>query len=81
MWELAWIRRTCSRRAMTFKSEAGVEKTLEQIDRTIGLENVPVIHVNDSKIPLGGTSGPAREYWAKEKLAKRRSRGFCSIRD
>ena len=24
------------------------------IDRTIGLENVPVFHVNDSKIPLGG---------------------------
>src|SRR5271166_5413081 len=36
------------------KSEAGLEQTIDAIDRTIGLENVPVIHVNDSKIPLGG---------------------------
>jgi deoxyribonuclease-4 len=36
------------------KSESGLASTLGQIDSTIGLENVPVIHVNDSKIPLGG---------------------------
>jgi len=36
------------------KSEAGLEQTIDAIDRTIGLEKVPVIHVNDSKIPLGG---------------------------
>jgi hypothetical protein len=36
------------------RSEAGLEQTIDAIDRTIGLENVPVIHVNDSKIPLGG---------------------------
>ena len=36
------------------KSEAGLERTIEEIDRIIGLENVPVFHVNDSKIPLGG---------------------------
>lgn len=36
------------------RSEAGLEQTIEAIDRTIGLENVPVIHANDSKIPLGG---------------------------
>ena len=36
------------------KSEAGFEQTLETIDRILGLENVPVFHVNDSKIPLGG---------------------------
>lgn len=35
-------------------SAAGLEQTLDAIDRTIGLQNVPVIHVNDSKIPLGG---------------------------
>jgi deoxyribonuclease-4 len=35
-------------------SEAGLEQTIDAIDRTIGLENVPVIHVNDSKIALGG---------------------------
>jgi deoxyribonuclease-4 len=36
------------------KSEAGLEQTIDTIDRTIGLDRVPVIHVNDSKIPLGG---------------------------
>jgi deoxyribonuclease-4 len=36
------------------RSEAGLEQTIDTIDRTIGLEKVPVIHVNDSKIPLGG---------------------------
>jgi deoxyribonuclease IV len=36
------------------KSEAGFEQTVETIDRILGLENVPVFHVNDSKIPLGG---------------------------
>jgi deoxyribonuclease IV len=36
------------------RSEAGLEQTIDAIDRTIALENVPVIHVNDSKIPLGG---------------------------
>jgi deoxyribonuclease-4 len=35
-------------------SEAGLAQTIDAIDRTIGLENVPVIHVNDSKIALGG---------------------------
>ena len=35
-------------------SEKGLEQTIEHIDRTIGLDNVPVFHVNDSKIPLGG---------------------------
>jgi hypothetical protein len=36
------------------RSEAGLEQTIEAVDATIGLQNVPVIHVNDSKIPLGG---------------------------
>jgi deoxyribonuclease-4 len=36
------------------KSESGLASTLGQIESTIGLENVPVIHVNDSKTPLGG---------------------------
>jgi deoxyribonuclease-4 len=36
------------------KTASGLESTITQIDQTIGLENVPVIHVNDSKIPLGG---------------------------
>src|SRR5258708_3281915 len=36
------------------KSEGGLASTIGQIDGAIGLENVPVIHANDSKIPLGG---------------------------
>ena len=36
------------------RTPEGLEQTLETIDRRIGLENVPIIHVNDSRIPLGG---------------------------
>jgi deoxyribonuclease-4 len=36
------------------KSEAGLGQTTETIERTIGLEKVPVFHVNDSKVALGG---------------------------
>jgi len=36
------------------KTESGLAATLGQIESTIGLDNVPVIHINDSKIPLGG---------------------------
>jgi hypothetical protein len=36
------------------KSQSGLASTLELIDRAIGLERIPVFHVNDSKIPLGG---------------------------
>lgn len=35
-------------------SEKGLEQTIEHVERTIGLDHVPVFHVNDSKIPLGG---------------------------
>src|SRR5262249_20317479 len=35
-------------------SEAGLASTIAQIDSTIGLDNVPVFHANDSKVPLGG---------------------------
>lgn len=34
-------------------SADGLEGTLEHIERTIGLRNVRVLHVNDSKTPLG----------------------------
>jgi deoxyribonuclease IV len=34
-------------------SAAGLRKTVAEIDRLLGLENVPVIHANDSKTPLG----------------------------
>jgi deoxyribonuclease-4 len=36
------------------KSVGGLASTIGQIESTIGLDRVPVIHVNDSKIPLGG---------------------------
>jgi deoxyribonuclease-4 len=36
------------------KSEGGLASTVGQIDGAIGLENVPVFHVNDSKVELGG---------------------------
>jgi len=36
------------------RTEAGLASTLGQVDNTIGLDRVPVLHVNDSKIPLGG---------------------------
>ena len=36
------------------KTAPGLAATLELIDRVIGLERVPVFHVNDSKIALGG---------------------------
>jgi deoxyribonuclease IV len=36
------------------RSESGLESTLELIDSAIGLEHVPVFHVNDSKVALGG---------------------------
>ena len=36
------------------KSEAGLASTIDLIDRTIGLDRVPVFHVNDSKISRGG---------------------------
>src|SRR5262249_14699791 len=31
----------------------GLKKTVAEIDRILGLENVPVMHANDSKTPLG----------------------------
>ena len=36
------------------KSESGLAATIEQLERTVELENVPVFHANDSKVPLGG---------------------------
>jgi len=36
------------------KSAAGLQQTIDAIDRTIRLDRVPVIHINDSKIALGG---------------------------
>jgi deoxyribonuclease-4 len=35
------------------RSEAGLEGLLSEIDQTIGLDRVPVVHANDSKTALG----------------------------
>jgi deoxyribonuclease-4 len=34
-------------------SEAGLKKTVAEVERLLGLENVRVVHANDSKMPLG----------------------------
>ncbi|MBS1825544.1 MAG: deoxyribonuclease IV [Acidobacteria bacterium] len=34
-------------------SHDGLEATLDEAERILGLENIPVIHANDSKTPLG----------------------------
>jgi deoxyribonuclease IV len=36
------------------KSETGLASTIAQIESSIGLDKVPVFHINDSKIALGG---------------------------
>jgi deoxyribonuclease-4 len=36
------------------RGEEGLAATIGQIETTVGLERVPVMHINDSKIPLGG---------------------------
>jgi deoxyribonuclease-4 len=35
------------------RTSDGLDRTLMELDRVIGLERVPVIHCNDSKTPLG----------------------------
>jgi len=35
------------------RTAEGLERTLSAIESTVGLANVPVVHVNDSKTPLG----------------------------
>src|SRR5260370_26571460 len=49
------------------KSESGLASTLELVDRAVGLERIPVFHVNDSKIPLGGR-GDRHEHIGKGKI-------------
>jgi deoxyribonuclease-4 len=47
---------TCHAFAAGFdlSNKDGVESTLELFDSTVGLENLKVVHLNDSKGPLGG---------------------------
>jgi len=59
------------------KSETGLASTLEVIDRVIGLERVPVFHVNDSKIPLGGHVD-RHEHIGKGKIGAQAFRRFLT---
>jgi deoxyribonuclease IV len=51
------------------KSEDGLASTIGQIESTVGLENVPVFHVNDSKVALGGRVD-RHEHIGKGKIGK-----------
>ena len=51
------------------KSEAGLASTIGQIENTIGLGNIPVFHMNDSKTPLGGRVD-RHEHIGKGKIGK-----------
>jgi deoxyribonuclease-4 len=46
---------TCHLLAASFdiSCEAGLRETVEQVDRVLGIDNVKLVHVNDSKTPLG----------------------------
>jgi hypothetical protein len=59
------------------KSEAGLASTLELIDRVIGLERIPVFHINDSKIPLGGRVD-RHEHIGKGKIGAEAFRRFLA---
>jgi len=51
------------------KSESGLASTIDQMESTVGLENLPVFHANDSKIPLGGRVD-RHEHIGKGKIGK-----------
>ena len=59
------------------KSEAGLASTLELVERVIGLERVPVFHVNDSKIPLAGHVD-RHEHIGKGKIGAQAFRRFLT---
>jgi len=46
----------CFHAGFDLRSEAGLDGLLETIERTVGLHRVFVVHVNDSKTPLGSRS-------------------------
>ena len=52
-WASAWIRRICFAAGWDIRTEAGLEKALLDIDSSVGLDRVRLIHANDSKTPLG----------------------------
>ena len=52
-WESALTRRTLLPRDGICAPPQGLEKTLQAMDRTVGLDRVAVVHVNDSKTHVG----------------------------
>src|ERR1700732_4009610 len=61
------------------KSETGLASTLDLIDRVIGLQRIPIFHVNDSKIPLGGRVD-RHEHIGKGKIGAEAFRRFLTHR-
>jgi deoxyribonuclease-4 len=59
------------------KSETGLASTLDLIDSVIGLERIPIFHVNDSKIPLGGRVD-RHEHIGKGKIGAEAFRRFLT---
>src|ERR1700732_1515288 len=59
------------------KSETGLASTLDLIDRVIGLERIPIFHINDSKIPLGGRVD-RHEHIGKGKIGAEAFRRFLT---
>ena len=52
-WECVSTRRIRSKPGTTSRPKKGSKTTLAAVDRTVGLDRVYVLHVNDSKTPLG----------------------------
>jgi len=52
-WGCAWIRPHTFEAGYDITTQKGLEATLAAVDRTVGLGLVYVLHVNDSKTPLG----------------------------
>ncbi len=51
------------------RTAEGLASTIGQIENTVGLQNIPVFHANDSKIPLGGRVD-RHEHIGKGKIGK-----------
>jgi hypothetical protein len=52
-WESAGTPATFFNAGYDIASAAGLEQTLEEMDREVGLDRLAAVHANDSKNPLG----------------------------
>ncbi len=69
----------CMASGYDVSTAAGLKRTVAEMDRTLGIENVPVIHTNDSKTPFN-SHVDRHEHIGKGISAKRDSAGFSAIR-